>query len=1073
MMKTRKRIYLIPILASIALLCLCCALCGGAKTADAEVRTNADFRSEYGTGYALRLDASGATVDGKAAKAEIRLMHEDRTVLTVSDGQVASYVLQAGNYTVIYCVYYGNKYYTDTYGFTVKDKPYFDFSALKSRYALGSFLPANVDIVSGGTRKPASLTLSAPSGTIALTGDSFLLETLGNYTLTATAEADGKIESDSFSFTVEMQTYADLFSSEQGSVNIVYNTDAPSYRKAGNGVSIGGPNGTRVRFANAVDISNFSSADSVMKFAAYLGDGYSDIEHVYLRLIDVYDETNVLTFDVYSVPDSSAVYVRMLYDDISLGAMSDGSNPGSFDPGNVYATAVMDVTFADRFDKGRAGDRTSYADLRLDCAEKIAYTLPRCDDEPFAVLKMNDSDQVGVGKEWRGFTNGEVRAEIEISGGTNNRILVTEFLGQPLSGTDIEDKTAPSVITEVNGEILPKAYVGKKYKIPAVTRIVDAIDGVVGFASLDVRLNEMNGKVPTEITDEIIDGYFTPKKPGEYRVEYYTSDSRGNRSVKICRFTAEEYTGFYELSCNLPESAFVGGSVRLPAVGLSGLSTLVKQEVKYFYNGIELKAKAGDVVKLEKAGTLSVRYDFIDYIGTRVANTKVMRIEASDEPVFEIIGVPPVAIKGKTLYLPDFTATDYRYEVGDARRTPERTLKIGNTVLDVSVRAYNVTEEEGAILTVEYGAGGAAETRQIKVIDPKTLLDYFETNAEMTEAIAVGSSGQSEKVGIDLTFDSETSFTSVNPLALSDTGTFTLTAETSVGTFSTAVLQLTDFYDPSRSIETRIDMQSGIMRIVGNSKEYPIDLSKGVDITYSNVSHSFLGVARVEKYLNGEAFDGLGEMVTATLSFEEVTAESSVRLTYFKHSLYQYATDGDYEDASVPYVVCDGEVKFDGNLLIVPAANAWKNFAGTSELKVSVRAPSGILMNRESAAKAYTFEATDYGVYTISYGMGSRNYRTISVERRNDAEIVFAPVNAIPRSVLSGYELTLPDIEVSSGEGTSAYMTVQAPNGAITLCKAGDKLILDKDGIYRITITVFNEYRMKALHYEISVGGNV
>ena len=144
-----------------------------------------------------------------------------------------------------------------------------------------------------------------------------------------------------------------------------------------------------------------------------------------------------------------------------------------------------------------------------------------------------------------------------------------------------------------------------------------------------------------------------------------------------------------------------------------------------------------------------------------------------------------------------------------------------------------------------------------------------------------------------------------------------------------------------------------------------------------------------------------------------------------------------------------------------------------SVIKVSVRAPSGILMNRESATKAYTFEATDYGVYTISYGMGSRNYRTISVERRNDAEIVFAPVNAIPRSVSSGYELTLPDIEVSSGEGTSAYMTVQAPNGAITLCKAGDKLILDKDGIYRITITVFNEYRMKALHYEISVGGNV
>ena len=29
----------------------------------------------------------------------------------------------------------------------------------------------------------------------------------------------------------------------------------------------------------------------------------------------------------------------------------------------------------------------------------------------------------------------------------------------------------------------------------------------------------------------------------------------------------------------------------------------------------------------------------------------------------------------------------------------------------------------------------------------------------------------------------------------------------------------------------------------------------------------------------------------------------------------------------------------------------------------------------------------------------------------------------------------------------TSYMTVQAPNGAITLCKAGDKLILDKDGI--------------------------
>ncbi len=1070
---TRKKVYFITTVASIVLLCLCCVFCGGTKYADAEVRTNANFRSEYGTGYALKLDASGATVDGKAAKTEIRLMRGETTVLTVSDGQTASYVLQAGDYTAVYCVYYGNKYYTDTYSFTVTDKPYFDFSALKPRYALGSYLPASVDIVSGGSRKPASVTISAPSGTVTPTGEFFLLETLGEYTLTASAEADGKNESDSFSFVVEMQTYADLFSPKKGYADIVYNTDAPSYRKAGNGVSIGGPSGTCVRFANAADISNFSSGDSIMKFAAYLGDGYSDIEHVYLRLIDVYDETNVLTFDVYSVPDSSAVYVRMLYDDVSLGAMSDGANPGSFDPANVYATAIKDVTFADRYDKGRAGDRTSYADLRLDCAEKTAYTLPLYDGEPFAVLKMNDSDDVGVGKEWRGFTNGEVRAEIEISGGTNNRIIVTEFFGQPLNGIEIIDKSAPSAITEVNGEIFPKAYVGKKYKIPAVTRIVDAVDGIIDFASLDVKLSKMNGKIPTDITEQVEDGIFTPTEAGEYRVEYYTVDGSGNTAVKICRFTAEEYTGFYELACNLPESAVVGGSVRLPTVSLSGLSSIVEQEVKYFYNGVELKAKAGDSVKLDKPGTLSMRYDFTDYIGTRVANTKVMRIEASDKPVLDIIGVPSVALSGKTLYLPDFKATDYRYEAGDARRTPERTLKVNGASLDVSLRAYNVTEAAGATLTVEYGAGGATETRTIKVIAPKKLTDYFETDAEMTEATAIGSGGQNDKVGIDLTFNTDASFTSLNPLALSDTGTFTLTSEILNKNFSVAVLRLSDFYEPSRSIEIRIDTNGGIIKIVGNGKEFPIDTSGGINITYSNVSHSVLGVARVERYTNGEAFEGLGEMVRATLSFESVTARSKVRLTNFKHSLYQYSADGDYEDASVPYVVCDGEVKLENGLLIVPAANAWKNFAGTSELKVTVRAPSGILLNRGSAAKSYSFEATDYGVYTVSYGIGSRNYRTVSAERRNDTEIVFVPVNSIPKNVRKGYELTLPDIEIISGDDTSAYMTVQAPNGAITLCKAGDKLTLDRDGIYRITITVFNEYRMKAHHYEITVGGNV
>ena len=150
-----------------------------------------------------------------------------------------------------------------------------------------------------------------------------------------------------------------------------------------------------------------------------------------------------------------------------------------------------------------------------------------------------------------------------------------------------------------------------------------------------------------------------------------------------------------------------------------------------------------------------------DYIGNEVSGEKNANCIVSDAAVLNIVGVPYTAIKGQTLYLSDFEAFNYNYSKDNANFTPERTIKVNGTKLGSDL-SYNVTEEVGSELTVEYSAGGSTLVKKIKVISPKYIADYFLTDAEK--------SGTAE--GVQFRLDDDIQVQTANPMYVTDSNGF-------------------------------------------------------------------------------------------------------------------------------------------------------------------------------------------------------------------------------------------------------------------------------------------------------------
>lgn len=599
-----------------AIMAFCAIIAGVAlnnvKNAQADMYIDgATVSQSYAVGYTFKLGKVSVTVGDKKTTANVAIKKDGETLATSSEKAEFTFE-EAGNYQLVYYTYLDGKYYNKVIDFSVSVKPYFDFSNINASYNLGDEIQLDIEAVSGDSRVPAEITLTGPDGVIPAE-KTHTFNMLGDYVLSAKATIGGQEYFDSKIFNVANNEYVDLVYVKEGNAEIEGNVDSPSYRYEANGISIKPVSGAVIGYANVVNMNNVDKTVNLMTFAAFLGDGYTTVNNVTLVLTDKYDAKNKVEIQIFSLSDSSNVFAKVIYGSISTGIGSSGK-PST----TRYTTELYNANLQTKFHTDTyITQRKSYISVTFEPTEKAFYAVTTKNNAK-KVLDLDDPLHVGYGKEWAGWTTGEVYAEIRIVCTDNSKLLFTELFGQSLSGANIVDNAAPSIITETNETTLPLGFVGKQYKTPAVTAALDVVEGNLSIANVRTQISRVEGGLVIDCTDKMSNGYFVPDVAGEYRIEYYIQDGTGNKSIKLCYFTIEPANVNPVVTCAIPETAIVGSSLQIPEISVTGLSDIVKTSIKYIYNENELDKKTGDVITFNEGGTFKVVYEFEDYVGNVV-----------------------------------------------------------------------------------------------------------------------------------------------------------------------------------------------------------------------------------------------------------------------------------------------------------------------------------------------------------------------------------------------------------------------------------------------------------------------
>lgn len=1060
-----KKIALV-IMALALTYCICCVLAlNTLNSANAELQVqNGAVIESYGVGYTFKLNDVDCEVNGVQAVAHVAIKKDGVTLASSAEKQEYTFT-EIGEYQLVYYTVLDGKYYNKAVDFSVENKPYFDFSNVNSVYKLGDSIGLEIDAIGQGERYPANVTLSGPDGVIPNNAE-YTFSMLGDYTLTAKVEIGGTTYTESVAITVENKSYSNLVYVKDGSAEIEDNYDAPAYRYEGNGLRVKPVSGTVLRYANTVNLNAFDKNTNLISFVAFLGGDFTDITSVSMIFTDVYDESNVIELEIYSLWDSSQTFYR-----VNFGAISAGINPYDYLPTTKYAARVDNAVLLNRYhETGRyVGKMKNYLSCTYEPSEKAFYAMTTSAVNPTIVLDLDDPKHTGLGKEWAGWTTGEVYADIEVVCESNSQILITELFGQSLSGTEIKDTAAPSLITEIAEEVLPVGQVGKKYKIPQVLAALDVVEGDISLSSIDVQVSKLENGLVKDCSSLIEDGYVTPESVGEYRVEYYVKDSAGNSAVKLAYFTVEDSQTEPQVICELDENVTVGSNLQLPSVTVEGLSTIVESSVKYVYNGKELEnVKAGDIVTLNEKGNFKVVYYFKDYIGVEVSGEKEIQLKVANGPVITLANVPYTAIKGRTLILPDFTAIDYNFNKTDAGYLPERKISVNGNELD-QTRCYSVTEAVGSKLEVVFSAGTSSQTRYVEVINPVYRSDYFLTDAEKTDT----------EIGIKLNFNKDTYVKLANPMYANNTLGLNAILSLDKANFETFTLKLTDFNDLSKQISFDVNVKENTVKINGEGEAHAANIAEFLNLTYNNFSKQLINCGLVKTYLNGIPFEGFKDMVIIEMVFGGVTDNSSVTLTTLNRIALAGSFDSEgnllaFNDSGVEPVLLYKAPTYENGKLTVYSAVAWRLFSGRVSVSVKLNVPGGVspVVNGVTADKEYVVDASRYGWYNAKYTVeGWPKEKTGKFQLVDRTPIEYSLESEIPTSVTVDKKITLPNVNIIVGNNVTVNYVVVDVDGVTKIYKSKDVVKFTKEGLHRLMIVMTGDVVNKTVYYEIEVKG--
>lgn len=980
----------------------------------------------------------------------------------------------AGEYVVYFAADFGNV--TNAIAMTVKvtdELPEMVLSASIPEYVLtGSrYKLPDATFKMNGVEAVAEKTITFPSGAV-YSANYIDLKEYGYYTLTYTAEIDGKEYTEEITFK-SVTTPMDAVSGKVG-------LEVGEYRRAGTvkkGLIVTESSGQGgVTFNYPIDVTNAKKGDTLVDVAAFpFNIGVRDYNQLFIDFTDVNDPDNVVSIRVvqpgWMDKTQNQCYAKASHSGLEYVGVESEEKNRVYRGDSNWGYYMLHPFYGN--------DRTSLEDgsikVSMDYERKRLYI--DTDYSRYCDGMIGDGAMIDLSslsyftKEWKGFSEGKCYISVRTGNlmSSEGRYIISSIGGYDLTG-DYLGYTAPEITVNYNGYEgnIPNGVKNREYpvfkasaknifgeNVPVTTRVFFKY-GLAGEIEIDVK-----------------NGAFVPQVNGEYRVEYTAKDGLNQISDKWYFVKVGDKIGTLTASANAAEASVAGNFVKIrdyTASGAYGKTEITGVSVTEKATGAAVSVKDGAFFA-EKAVTYVVSYTVKDFLGYTAEVGYEEEVAASGKPVFSgDVNLRPVYEAGKTYTLPEITAHTYGVsgpEAVDVNVSVRYADGTEEAIADVN--AFNPVATHGNSFTVTYSATKDGSEGKV------SATAYVADTAQQGELVI---SNYFAKENVE--FDAKKKYTEIKVVDASKNAGFVFARPVLVNSFGLRFnvvqsanefkalkITLTDAQDASVKVTLKIVKDGKTSKMyINDSSSYSVmvgsfwgsDAELGstydMQINYKNSTRQIFdatqnSIGGISKDLAGNAFTGFpsGEAYVG-FEFIDVSAGKYAAITLI--SINNQTINNAKVDVGAPELVingaCGGIVE-KGSTAVIPSAYAKDVLSEVKSVTVTmtnaaggfVTATDGTLLNAADASKEYTVTFNDYGRYMVKYLATDMPGNVAGGDA--DAKLFYVFKNEPPKYSINGTvaltakvgdEVILPEL-TSEDENVTYSIIVYDPIYAFTL----------------------------------------
>ncbi len=1018
---------------------------------------------------------------------------ENRIIRYIEDASIDTEILlsENGAYTVSYNTQnaFGLTFSQKVFSFDVIDYPIIVLEEKEVFVQRGTNynIPKNVCEYLNSTYD-TQVCVYAPDGTVVEQNNEsqVTLSQAGEYTVVYSCEIEGMTAENRLTVhsvdKAQSLLQADHVTMQENFVLPNYAVDAGE-----TGLFISTDSEATVAFKNTIDLNELTKDDILLQFLTYSNDAYGKFS-MRITLTDAEDPSNKVILTIQ--PHGSMwqySYIHVNYDGRTLARSTERG--GTIMNLSGFG-ALMNVSFG----AGAGHTNVNQFTLRFDYAEKAIYMDPHyAVQTQWLLLDLDDSGNVGAGKEWQGFVSGKISMTMEFYSlkSSNAGIILTEVAGQSFSGKYVDDTTAPvfyfaqtEILTIDDAtQVLPNGEKGKSYALPTATAY-DLIDGAVDVV-YTLKLNN-------DVIEIFPDNRVTFEQSGTYTYTVSATDKLGNVNTRefsidvvdqidLLAFTLEAYD---------VDEVKVGQYFTLPKINVQGGSGEVILEKIYFYNGEEVELDALGRVYLTNAGTIKIVVSGVDYLGTATQGDTefVIEVKATTVPILSVSSVPTTFFSGKTYTISDFTALQSSTG-GALEECPYKAIKADGVVIYEYGTAvaegvsgsliYLPTKTEGTVV-LEYLAGSSADNVLISesyeipvtnlqyVSDLLSVYDYDDTCTGNTlESVDRNINGTYYK------FTGNKGLRLVN-VAVADGLMFSFSAQEE--NEQSIVIRLKDSMNAEQSIYITLQIIDGaaymsvnggnLLNVQGSFASIEQYFNFGISVASKCiVDETYSALALITTYQNGNSFEGFDSgLVEVSLELHS-ESNDACGINIFQignQSFSVLSMSTEFKDSLGPQIVLNGEIdtfiSAVGTQVTLPSAIASDIATGKCDVTMTVT-KNGFPIDGLSTVPAtgYAFTYSEIATYSIVYTAKDANGRItttvyiVNIRDVTSPEIVVSGKISTEYSV--GDKLSVPTVTATDDAGEAeVVLYLCQPDGKVVTLKQGTKVEFDCAGEYRLVI---------------------